>query len=82
MKVSVNLMFSKTAKAFNGQQYEAVEYIDDEEDSEELRQLVLNDEDDVVVPVTLNDPGNTDGCILRGQGQKVHDYCVSLSGMS
>ena len=82
MEVDASLTIGAATQALNEVQHEAVEHEDDKQNGEELRQLVLNDEDDVIVPVTLNDSDNTGGCILQGQGQKVHDCCVSLSGMS
>jgi hypothetical protein len=74
------LMVGAAAQALDEEQHEAMKHIDDEKDGEELRQLVLNEEDDVVVPVTLDDFDDTAGLILRGQCRKVHDYDVSLSG--
>jgi len=42
---------------------------------------MLNDGEDVVLPVTFDDLDEAGRLILRGHGQKVHDYDVSLSGM-
>jgi hypothetical protein len=74
-------MIGAAAEAFDEEQHQAVERKDDEENDEELRKLVLNDEDDVVLPVALDAFKEADWLILRGHGQKVHDYDVSLSGM-
>jgi hypothetical protein len=58
-----------------------VEYEDDEKNGENSWELVLNDGDDVVLPGMLDGCEGADRLILRGHGQKVHDYDVSLSGM-
>ncbi len=77
---AVNLMVGSAAQAFDEEQHQTVEYEDDEKNDEKFWQLVLNDGDDVVLPVTLDDLEGADRLILRGHGQKVHDYYVSLSG--
>ena len=68
-------------QAFDEEQHQTVEYEDDEENDGEFWELVLNDGDEVVSPVTLDGLDDVDRLILRGHGQKVHDYDVSLSGM-
>jgi hypothetical protein len=74
------LIIGAPAQAFDEEQHQAVEYGDDEEDGDELRELVLNDGDKVVFPGMLNGLEGVDRLILRGHGWKVHDYDVSLSG--
>jgi hypothetical protein len=75
------LMVGAAAQALDEEQHQAMEPVDDEKNGQELGELVLNDEDDVVVPVARDDLGDTAGLILRGQCRKAHDYDVSLSGM-
>jgi hypothetical protein len=74
------LMVGAPAQAFNKEQYQTVEYEDDDENDDEFRELVLNNGDEVVLPVTLDALDGADRLILQGHGQKVHDYDVSLSG--
>jgi hypothetical protein len=74
------LMIGEAMQAFDEEQYQAVEYEDDEENCENSWELVLNDGDEVVFPGMLNGLDGADRLILRGHGQKVHDYDVSLSG--
>jgi hypothetical protein len=75
-----DLMVGPSAETFNEEQNQTVEYEDDEENDDEFRELVLNDGDEVVLPITLDALDGTDWLILRGHSQKVHDYDVSLSG--
>jgi hypothetical protein len=76
-----HLMIGEAMHAFDEEQHQAVEYEDDEENGENFWEPVLNDEDDVVLPAMLNGLNEAYRLILRGHGQKVHDYDVSLSGM-
>ena len=75
------LTIGETVQAFDEEQHETVEYEDDEENDDEFWELVLNDGDEVVFPVALDGLDDVGSLILRGHGQKVHDYDVSLSGM-
>src|SRR5258708_1582093 len=75
------VMIGEAGEAFDEEQQQAVEDEDNEENDEKFRQLVLDNGDEVVFPVTLDDPDDVGRLILRGHGQKVHDYHVSLSGM-
>jgi hypothetical protein len=74
-------MIGAPAEAFDEEEHQTVERIDDEENDYEFWELVLNDGDDVVLPGALDAFDGADRLILRGHGQKVHDYDVSLSGM-
>ena len=80
MEVSSNLTFSEPAQTLDEEQHNAVERVDDEENDEKFRELVFYEEEDVLVPVILDDFEDTARLILRGQGQKVHHTYVSLSG--
>jgi hypothetical protein len=76
----MSLIIGAAAETPDEEQDQPVEHEDDEENGEEFGQLVLNDGDDVVAPVMLDCFDHTYRFILRGHGQKVHDYGVSLSG--
>jgi hypothetical protein len=74
----VDLAVGGRAHFFDEEQNNALKNEDDEQDDDDLGELVLKKEDDAVMPVMFYDLN--DALILRGHGQKVHDYCVSLSG--
>ena len=54
------------AQAFDEKEHKAMKRKNDEENGDKLRQLVLNDEDHVVVPVALNDSGRAEMVRLAG----------------
>lgn len=72
-----NLVVGPGAHLFYKEEDDPLEYNDDDENYDDLRQLVLEKEDDVVVPVEFNDPENL--VVLRGDCHKEHDDGDSLS---
>jgi hypothetical protein len=72
-----NLAVGSGAHLFDEEEDNALKDEDDKKNDDDLRQLVLQKEDDVVMPIALDDL--EDALILRDHGQKVHDYGVSLS---
>ena len=78
MEVDANLTVGEPAQALDEEQHDAVKHVDNQENGEEFGEFVLNDGDDVLVPVILDDFDETARLILRGHGQKVHD-CLRLA---
>jgi hypothetical protein len=72
-----NLVVGPGAHLFDKKEHYALEREDDQEDDNDFGQLVLQKQDDVSVPVMLDDL--KDALILRGDYQKEHDCGVSLS---
>ena len=72
-----DLMVGASAHLLDEEEDDALEDEDDEKDYDDFGQLVLQKQDDVVVPVVFDDL--KDVLVLRGRSQKVHHYCVSLS---
>ncbi len=72
------LMVSTRTHLFDEEENDALQDEDDQKNDGDLGEFVLKKGDDVVVPVAFD--GLDDTLVLRGHGQKEHDYGVSLSG--
>ncbi len=75
--MEVGLTIGSGAHLFDEEEDNALEDHDNDKDHGDLGQLVLQEQDDVVVPVVFDDLHKS--FFLRGRSQKVHHYCVSLS---
>jgi hypothetical protein len=76
--MEVDLMVGPGAHLFDEEEDNTLEDEDNQKDHGDFGQLVLQERDDVVVPVVFDDLNEL--LLLRGRSQKVHHYCVSLSG--
>jgi len=72
-----NLTVGAGAHLLYKEQDDALEDKDDQKDDDYFWQLILQEKDDVVVPIKFDDL--KDALVLRGYSQKMHDYYVSLS---
>ncbi len=76
--MEVDLIVGSGAHLLDEEEDNALEDEDDQKDDDDLGQLVLQEQDDVVAPIVFDDLHKS--FFLRGRSQKVHHYCVSLSG--
>ena len=73
-----NLAVGALVHLFYEEEDDALEDEDNNEDSEDSGELIYDEDDDVVVPVAFD--CLKDVFVLRGRGQKEHDYDTSLLG--
>ena len=76
-----DLMVGAPAHALDEEEHDAVEHEDDKENGEKFGEFGLNRRRMMSLCQSRSMTLTMPWLILRGQGQKVHDYGVSLSGM-
>ena len=73
----VGVLVGAGAHLFDEEEHDALDDKQHDEDNDDLRELRLEEGNNVVVPVAFDDL--EDAFVLRDVGLEEHDNCVSLS---